>query len=66
MNAILEHRDLTLNDRCDVCVAAARVIATFLHGELLFCGHHARKAGAKLVSTALNVYDPEGEFNILH
>jgi hypothetical protein len=66
MQTMITHRELTLQDRCDSCGAAARVIATFLHGELLFCGHHARKAGSKLVSTALNVYDPEGEFNLLH
>jgi hypothetical protein len=59
-------RVLTAEDRCDSCAAAAKVVATFLHGELLFCGHHARKAGANLVLKAVNVYDPEGEFNLLH
>lgn len=59
-------RVLTLQDRCDSCGAAAKVVATFLHGELLFCGHHARKAGTDLVNKAVNVLDPEGEFNLLH
>lgn len=59
-------RVLTLQDRCDSCGAAAKVVATFLHGELLFCGHHARKAGSGLVNSAVHVLDPEGEFNLLH
>ena len=59
-------REITLRDRCDICDAAAMVVATFLNGELLFCGHHARKAGTKLVNSALNVYDPEGAFNLLN
>jgi hypothetical protein len=66
MTTTLEHRELTLVDRCDACGAAAKVIATFINGELLFCGHHARKAGSELVLKAVNVYDPEGEFNLLH
>ena len=59
-------RVLTLQDRCDSCGAAAKVVATFLHGELLFCGHHARKAGTEIVKKAVHVLDPEGEFNLLH
>ena len=58
-------RVLTAQDRCDKCSAAAKVVASFLSGELLFCGHHAREAGTKLVLQAVNVYDPEGEFNLL-
>jgi len=61
----VEERVLTLNDRCDTCSAAAKVVATFLNGELLFCGHHARKAGGNLVSKAIRVYDPEGELNLI-
>jgi hypothetical protein len=66
MTTTTTHRELALQDRCDSCGAAAMVIATFLNGELLFCGHHARKAGTKLVLQAANVYDPEGAFNLLH
>lgn len=54
-------RELTLNDRCDSCSAAAKVVATFLNGELMFCGHHARAAKSSLESKALNVWDPENE-----
>jgi hypothetical protein len=59
-------RELTLQDRCDACGAAAKVIATFLNGELLFCGHHARKMNSDLKLKAVNVYDPEGVTNTLH
>jgi hypothetical protein len=58
-------RVLTLDDRCDSCGAAARVVATLLNGELLFCGHHARKIKDVLVPKAIRVYDPEGELNLL-
>jgi hypothetical protein len=59
-------RVLTLQDRCDSCGAAAKVVATFLHGKLLFCGHHARKAGTSLINSAVHVLDPEGEFSLLN
>ena len=62
----VQTRELTLEDRCDACGSAAKVVATFLNGELLFCGHHAREAGTNLVLKAIHVYDPEGEFNLLH
>jgi hypothetical protein len=42
------------------------VIATFLNGELLFCGHHARKMNNDLKLKAVNVYDPEGVTNTLN
>jgi hypothetical protein len=59
-------RELTLQDRCDACSAAAKVIATFLNGELLFCGHHARDLNKHLKTKAVNVYDPEGVTNTLN
>jgi len=52
-------RELTAEDRCDSCNAAAKVIATFLNGELMFCGHHARSLKDSLLKQAANVYDPE-------
>lgn len=58
--------ELTANDRCDSCSAAAKVVATFINGELLFCGHHARKAAEALKAKAISVYDPEGEVSLLH
>jgi hypothetical protein len=61
-----ESRTLTLNDRCDACSAAAKVIATFLNGELLFCGHHARDLNTHLKTQAITVYDPEGVTNTLN
>jgi hypothetical protein len=59
-----ETRELTLQDRCDSCAAAAKVIATMLNGELLFCGHHGREFKDVLVPKAIRVYDPEGELNL--
>ena len=59
-------KSISAFDTCDKCGAAAKVVATFLNGELFFCGHHARQAGTNLVLKALNVYDPEGTFNLLH
>lgn len=49
MNATLTSPPLTQHDRCDRCGAAAQVRAFLASGgELLFCGHHARKHGPKL------------------
>jgi len=60
-----QERVLTLNDRCDSCGAAARIVATLLNGELFFCGHHGREIKDSLVLKSVKVYDPEGELNIL-
>lgn len=65
MSTIVEDRELTLNDRCDACGAAAKVVATLLNGELLFCGHHAREYKDALTNKSLKVYDPEGVFNLV-
>lgn len=54
-------RELNANDRCDLCSAQAKVVTTFLNGELLFCGHHAREKYELLKQKAVNVYDPEQE-----
>ena len=62
---VLQVQELTLSDRCDACGAAAQVRATLLSGELLFCGHHARKHYAVLVKTALTVYDPNDSLPVL-
>jgi hypothetical protein len=47
------------NQLCDRCSAMAKVRATFLSGELHFCGHHAKDLKDSLVLKALEVYDPE-------
>ena len=52
-------RAFTLNDRCDSCSAAAMVIVTFLNGELMFCGHHARSLSSILIKKSISVYDPD-------
>ncbi|ODU02558.1 MAG: hypothetical protein ABS81_17245 [Pseudonocardia sp. SCN 72-86] len=42
-------RPLTRADRCDACGAAARVrVVLPTDGELLFCGHHARRHAPRL------------------
>lgn len=56
--------DLKAIDRCDGpnCGAAARAIAEFMSGELLFCGHHWRKHREAIVDTAVNYFvEPEHE-----
>lgn len=57
-------RVLTAQDRCDQCSAAARVVATFLNGELLFCGHHAREKQESLKAKAVELYDPSNELTM--
>lgn len=52
-------RELTALDRCDSCSAAAKVVFTFLNGELMFCGHHAKEKQKALVKSSVNVWDPE-------
>lgn len=52
------------NQLCDRCSAMAKVRATFLSGELHFCGHHAKDLKDSLVLKALEVYDPEAIFNL--
>lgn len=51
---------LTAEDRCDSCSAAAKVVAKFLNGELLFCGHHAKEKYPQFKDKSFDVYDPEG------
>jgi len=50
MTTAVADRALTAADRCDRCGAQAyvRVVLESSGGELLFCGHHARKHEAQL------------------
>ena len=57
-HAVQEHKPTAL-DRCDSCGAAAKVIVTFLNGELMFCGHHARDLSEALVKKSISIYDPD-------
>lgn len=54
-------RVLTAEDRCDRCSAAAKVVATLLSGELLFCGHHAREFKQSLQLKSIELHDPFSE-----
>ena len=56
---VTSREPLTLNDRCDSCSAAAKVVFTFLNGELMFCGHHAKDKQESLLLKSLSVWDPE-------
>jgi hypothetical protein len=58
-------RELTAEDRCDACSAAAKVVSTFINGELMFCGHHARLNKEKLILKSVNIFDPDGELRLL-
>ena len=49
---------LTALDRCDRCGAQALVRAVLPAGELLFCGHHARKHAEALAAVAVQVDSP--------
>jgi hypothetical protein len=60
MATVVEARELTLQDRCDSCGAAAKVVATLLNGELMFCGHHAKAFKDGLQNKTASLYDPEG------
>ena len=50
--------ELTAEDRCDSCSAAAQVVFTFASGTLMFCGHHAKKNKTVLLDKSLSVWDP--------
>jgi hypothetical protein len=41
-----------LGERCDSCLAAAKVEVTLPSGTLAFCGHHANKHGVELARKA--------------
>ena len=61
----LAERVLTAQDRCDSCSAEAKVVATFISGELLFCGHHARAVKENLTLKAVSLFDPHKELGLL-
>jgi hypothetical protein len=58
------NRQLTANDRCDACSAAAQVIITFINGELMFCGHHAKDKQDSLKLKSVNIFDPNNYLNL--
>ena len=59
MTTDVVNRELTAQDRCDSCSAAAKVVFKFLNGELMFCGHHANKNKEVLLEKSIEVWDPE-------
>lgn len=57
----LTRSKLTPLDRCDRCGAQALVRASFIHGDLYFCVHHARQYDIKQVSFFIEVESEEVE-----
>jgi hypothetical protein len=55
---VVERAALLATDRCDQCQAAALVAATFINGELMFCGHHAKDKKEMLMSKCISIFDP--------
>lgn len=55
MAITVEKANLTANDRCDRCGAAACTIVVLAAGDLLFCGHHTREYESTIRTTALEV-----------
>ena len=55
---VVERAALLATDRCDQCQAAAMVAATFINGELMFCGHHAIDQKLNLMSKCVSIFDP--------
>jgi hypothetical protein len=66
MNAVEDkkvERVLTASDRCDACGAQAFVVANFLTGFLMFCGHHYAKWQEKIDTTAFEIEDSRKTIN---
>lgn len=63
---VTDRAELTLQDRCDACGAAAKVVFNFMHGELMFCGHHANTKRNDLLKSYVSVFDPQNILNIVN
>jgi hypothetical protein len=59
-------RVLTATDRCDKCNAPAKVVVTFLNGELMFCGHDARYIRKSLMEKSATIFDPDNELDLIN
>ena len=59
MQTAAVQRVCTALDRCDSCGAGARVIVTFISGELMFCGHHAKELSTAIIDKSISIYDPD-------
>lgn len=55
---VTDREALLALDRCDKCNAAAMVVANFVQGELMFCGHHAIEQKLNLMSKCVSIFDP--------
>lgn len=62
MNAVIARKSLTIFDKCDRCGAQARVRASFISGDLYFCGHHAQKFEVSKNSLGIELYDSSEKY----
>ena len=56
---VTDRPQITVHDRCDRCGVQARLRASFISGDLYFCGHHAKTLQPHLKANAITIYDPE-------
>jgi len=54
---VLPREALNIHDTCDKCGVQAKVRASFINGDLFFCGHHARNLNVKQNAFQYEVLD---------
>jgi len=59
---VSERVKLTAHDRCDRCGVQARIRASFVSGDLYFCGHHAKQYEVAEKALALELFDADEKF----
>ena len=59
MTSTTTEQTLVALDRCDSCGAAAKVVVTFINGQLMFCGHHAKELSDSIIKKSISIYDPD-------
>jgi hypothetical protein len=61
-SALINRNKLSAHDKCDRCGVQARVRASFLSGDLYFCGHHAKLFNVSQKAFELELYDASEKF----
>lgn len=56
-------RQLRVADRCDKCGAEAFVLAKFVAGELMFCGHHFNEYELMIREKSYEIVDEREHIN---
>ena len=62
MTVTIVRENLTVFDRCDRCGVQARVRASFVSGDLYFCGHHAQKYDIAQKAFGIELFDAQEKF----